>query len=273
MQRNKKNLEQAMKDKEKRNSDLKTRLLELKKGQEKVAERLERVKGEQSRLKAVLEDKNTQALGVRKEADKLRPYTQQSPAVLEQSLRELNASLAGDKSEMDRLDRRARALQTSADTFTLVTADVGGLMRLLTDLQGELNKEEEEGVRANKHKDALSERSNNVRDVERQERLLQKQLANWQERTEKLRKGAETKAEEAKKNMESLKQTHGDLALERRKRGDEVERRRVRIEQTEKKVRLLQLRPFFLHILTTLGRWRISKKISKTKSRARERST
>ena len=75
-----------------------------------------------------------------------------------------------------------------------------------------------------------------MRDVERQERLLQKQLSNWQERTEKLRRGAETKAEEAKRSMEGLKQTHGELASERRKRGDEVERRRIRIEQTDKKM-------------------------------------
>ncbi|KAL1302640.1 hypothetical protein AAFC00_003009 [Neodothiora populina] len=236
MQRNRKNVEQAMRDKEKRNSELKTRLLELKKGQEKVAEKLERVKGEQTRLKAVLEDTNTQAMNVRKEADKLRPYTQQSPAVLEQSLRELNGSLMNDKSEMERLDRRARALQTSADTFCLLIGDVTGLTRLLGDLQAELSKEEEEAVRASKNKDALSERSNNVRDVERQERLLQKQLSNMQDRTEKLRKGAEAKAEEAKRNMESLKQTHGELAAERRKRGEEVERRRIRIEQTEKKM-------------------------------------
>ncbi|KAK8219345.1 kinetochore-associated Ndc80 complex subunit nuf2 [Zalaria obscura] len=236
MQRNRKNVEQAMRDKEKKNSDLKTRLLELKKGQERVAEKLERVKTEQSRLKAVLEEKNTQALNVRKEADKLRPYTQQSPAALEASLRELNTNLTNDKSEIDRLDRRARALQTSADTFALVQQDVQSLTRLLTDLQAELGKEEEEAARASKHRDALSERSNNVRDVERQERFLQKQLANWQERTEKLRKGAESKAEDAKSRMEGLRRVHEELGRERRARGEEVERRRIRIEQTEKKM-------------------------------------
>lgn len=236
MQRNRKTFEQAMRDKEARNSELKTRLLELKKGQERVAEKLDRVKSEQSRLKAVLEEKNVTAMNVRKEAEKLRPYTQQSPAALEQSLRELNASLTADKSEIERLDRRNRALQTSADTFALLTADVSGLTKLLSDLQAEIAKEDEEAMRASKHRDALAERSNNVRDVEREERILAKQLANWQERTEKLRKGAEARADEAKKRMEGLKVTHGELGAERRKRGEEVERRRIRIEQTEKKV-------------------------------------
>ncbi|CAD0094851.1 unnamed protein product [Aureobasidium vineae] len=236
MQRNRKNVEQAMHDKEKKNSELKARLLELKKGQEKVAEKLDRVKSEQSRLKQALEDKQTQAINVRKEADKLRPYTQQSPAALETALRDLNANLTADKSEIDRLDRRTRALQTSTDTFTLLRDDVNGLSRLLEDLQTELKKEDEEASRANKHRDALSERSNNVREIERQERMLSKQLANIQERTNNLRQGAGAKAEEAKRRMESLKQTHSELGEERRKRGEEVERRRIRIEQTEKKM-------------------------------------
>lgn len=236
MQRNRKNVEQAMRDKEARNSELKTRLLELKKGQERVAEKLDRVKSEQSRLKSVLEEKNVTAMNVRKEADKMRPYTQQSPAALEQSLRELNANLTADKGDIERLDRRNRALQTSADTFSLLSTDVVALTKLLADLQAEIAKEDEEASRASRHRDALAERSNNVRDVERQERFLAKQLANWQERTEKLRKGAEGKADEAKRRMEGLKGTHGELGAERRKRGDEVERRRIRIEQTEKKV-------------------------------------
>jgi kinetochore protein Nuf2 len=66
--------------------------------------------------------------------------------------------------------------------------------------------------------------------------MLSKQLVNIQERTSNLRNGAGAKAEEAKRRMESLKQTHSELGEERRKRGEEVERRRIRIEQTEKKM-------------------------------------
>lgn len=250
-------MEAAMREKEKRTSDLKTRLLELKKGQERVAERLERVKAQQGQLKAVLEEKNTMALNIRKEADKLRPYTQQSPAALETSLRDLNANLNSDKTEIERLERRTRALQASSDTFVTVTADVASLTRLLADLQDEIKKEDEEAARASKHRDALSERSNNVRDVERQERFLAKQLSNWQERTEKLRRGAEAKQEEAKRRMEGLRTVHEELGRERRARGEEVERRRIRIEQTEKKVSAKDA--FLVEVLelTFRDRWRI----------------
>ncbi|KAF2166104.1 hypothetical protein M409DRAFT_66976 [Zasmidium cellare ATCC 36951] len=236
MERNAKNVEHAMKDKERRNQELKTRLLELKKAQERVTEKLERVKGEQSRLKSVLEDKTSAVMNMRSEANKLRPYTEQSPAALEQSLRDLSSNLSADKNEIDRLDRRSRALQTSLDTFTLLQSDISSLSRLLSDLHNEILKGDEESRSAAKNREALTEKSNNVREVERQEKMLRKQLQQWQDRTEKLRRDAETRAANAKAKMEALRATHRELTAERRERGEEVEKRRVRIEQTEKKM-------------------------------------
>ncbi|KAH4968149.1 hypothetical protein HBH77_122660 [Parastagonospora nodorum] len=65
-----------------------------------------------------------------------------------------------------------------------------------------LEKEEEELAKATRHRDALAERSNNVRDVERQERLLQKQLGNINARTDKLKTKADEEAEHARERME-----------------------------------------------------------------------
>ena len=236
LQRNRKAAEQALKEKETRTSELKQRLLDLKKGQERVAEKLELTRQEQHRLKAVLEDKTTSAMNLRQDAAKLRPYTQQSPQALENALRDLSNALTTDRDSIEKLERRARALQTSSDTFSIVKADLDGVLRLLGELSSDLSKEEGELASAGRRRDALSERSNNVRDVERQERLLQKQLGNIVARTEKMRKGGEERAEEARRRMEELKEVHRRLAEERGERGREMERRRVRIEQTEKKM-------------------------------------
>ncbi|WPH04387.1 Hypothetical protein R9X50_00727800 [Acrodontium crateriforme] len=236
MEQNRKNVELALRDKEKRNEALKARLLELKKAQERVSEKMERVKGEQGRLKSLLEDKTTSVINMRQETNKLRPYTEQSPAVLEQSLRELNTNLNNDRTEIDRLDRRARALQTSCDTFTILQTDITSLTRILSDLQSELNKEDDENRSALKNREALAEKSNAVRDIERDEKVLRKKLEGWQSRTEKLRRDAETKALNAKHQMEALRATHRALTAERRERNDEVGKRSIRIEQTEKKM-------------------------------------
>jgi len=236
LERNRAATQRLMQEKEKRNNELKSRLLELKRGQEAVAEKLERAKAEQDRLKKLLQQKVENKENVQREVIKLKPYTQQSPTALEDSLRDLSDRLAGDKTQIDMLDRRARALQTSTDSFAVVATDVTSCTRLLTDVQADLSREEEELAKASRHRDALADRSNNVRDVERQERLLQKQLGNINARTNKLKTKGDEEAERARKRMEELRETHAKLTEERGEKGREMERRRVRIEQTEKKM-------------------------------------
>ena len=236
MEQNRKNVEMAIKDKEKRELELKTRLLELSKSQKRVMDKLTEVQDESNRLKGLLEEKTATVLNVRQEANKLRPYTEQSPAALEQALRALSTNLSSDRIEIERLEKRSRALQTSSDSFTLLQTDISSLTRLLLDLKAELAKEDEEARSATQNRDALSTQSNSVREVEREEKRLSKQLDRWLSNTENVRRDADTRAANAKQKMERLRAVHRELTAERRDRGEEVERRRVRIEQTEKKV-------------------------------------
>lgn len=236
MQQNRKNVELALQEKDNKTRELRTRLLELKATQERVTEKLESVKAEQTKLKSILEERNTSVLNAQQESNKLRPYTEQSPASLEQSLRELNTSLNRDKLETDRLDKRARALQVSHDTFVATTTDISSLHRLLTDIHNDLQREDDELSKANKNREALADQTNTVREVERREKMLRKQLEQWRSRTEKLRIDADNKALNAKQKMEVLRNSHKELSAERRDVGEEVEKRRIRIEQTEKKV-------------------------------------
>lgn len=237
MRRERKSMDQQVKEKTKRNDELKQRLLELKKGQERVAERLERVRGEKGRLTGVLEEKTEKCLSVRQESEKLRPYVLQSPATLQANLTELSENLGRDRSQIDSLEKRTRALQTSADTFGVVANDVISCSKILEEISSELHKEDEENLKAAKRRDALSERGNNVREVERTEAVLQRHLKRWLERTETVRNGSREKAQAAKEKMEELRGVHRKLTEERADKGREMEKRRVRIEQTEKKVR------------------------------------
>ncbi|KAF1938198.1 kinetochore protein nuf2 [Clathrospora elynae] len=236
LERNRAATQKLMQEREKRNSELKSRLLELKRGQEAVAEKLERARAEQDRLKKMLQQKVENKENVQREVLKLKPYTQQSPTALEDSLRTLSDRLTGDKTQIDSLDRRARALQTSTDSFGVVATDVTSCTRLLTDVQADLLREEEELAKASRHRDALADRSNNVRDVEREEKLLQQQLAKINARTEKIKTKGDEDADSARRRMQELQETHSKLTEERGEKGREIEKRRVRIEQTEKKM-------------------------------------
>lgn len=242
MKRNQKAMEGQVKDKVKRNDELKARLLELRRGQERVAETLERVKAEKARRQALLEEKMEKVVRSRQEAEKLRPYVLQSPATLQQNLTDLSENLMREKAHIDSMEKRLRALQTSADTFNVVANDVHACVKLLEDISAELEKEEEEDARAARNREAISERGNNVREVEQTEKLLQRQLSRWNERIEALRKNSQEKQEVAQARMEELRNIQKQLREERAEKQREMERRRIRIEQTEKKVTL----PFFL---------------------------
>ncbi|KAK5465313.1 kinetochore-associated Ndc80 complex subunit nuf2 [Exophiala xenobiotica] len=236
MKHNRKAMEAAVKEKMRRNDELKARLLELRKGQERIAEQLERAKAEKTRAQALLEEKTERLVRARQESEKLRPYVLQSPAALQSALTELSENLMREKSLIDALERRGRALQTSGDSFTVVQNDVQACVKVLEEIAVELQKEEEEDARAAKNRDALAERGNNVREVEQNEKLLQRQLKKWEERTEELRRKHKDRDEANKAKMDELRENQRQLRDERADKGREMERRRVRIEQTEKKM-------------------------------------
>ncbi|KAI9789848.1 MAG: kinetochore-associated Ndc80 complex subunit nuf2 [Peltula sp. TS41687] len=236
LQRTRTQLESQARAKARRNDELKARLLELKKAQDGITKRLARAKDDKERLTDALTDTTATGLALRQDAAKLRPYVLQSAAALQASLAELAGALQGDRARVDALDRRGRALQGSADTFGVVAADVGACVKVLEDVAGELRKEEEELARAARHRDVLSERGESVREVERTEQLLQRQLGKWIERTERLRRTSRERAAVARERMEELRGVHRRLTEERAEKASEMERRRVRIEQTEKKM-------------------------------------
>jgi kinetochore protein Nuf2 len=236
MKRNRKAMESHAAEKVKRNQELKQRLRQLQISQTEVMGRYEGLQKKKDELTNVLEDKTAAAINLRQESARLRPYVLSSPAALQAQLADLGNTLANEKAQIDSLDRRSRALQTSTDTFGIVSTDISTTAKILEEISSELQKEEEENVKNSRQRDALSERGNNVREVEREESLLKRQLGKYNERTEKLREGSREKAEAAKARMEELRAVHRKLTEERADKGREMEKRRVRIEQTEKKV-------------------------------------
>jgi kinetochore protein Nuf2 len=236
MKRNNKALKNAADEKVARNNELKARLIELKKGQERVAEQLERAKSDKSRSQNLLEEKTERLLRSRQESEKLRPYVLQSPVALQAALTELSDNLQRDKGQIDMLERRARALQTSSDSFTVVHNDVQACVKVLEEVSIELQKEEEEDLQASKNREKLAERTNNVREVEQNEKVLLRQLSRWEERTEELRRKHKDREDAAKARMAELSAVQRQLREERADKGRDMDRRRMRIEQTEKKV-------------------------------------
>lgn len=237
MKHNRKAMEAQVQEKTIRNEELKRRLLELQKQQQQVSARLADGKERKSELAEILEQKAQEGERLKEQRARLRPYVQQSPSALQDYLTEQRENLNSEKAHIDSLDRRARALQTSTDSFAVVSTDVASCIKILEEIANELSKEEEEMARNLKQQEALSERGNNAREVDKTEAMLQRQLSKWTERTDRLREQSTQRAKEAKDKMHELRAVHKKLQEEQTAKGKEIEIRRVRIEQTEKKVR------------------------------------
>lgn len=228
-----------VRDKVARNDELKGRLLELGREQSQVAETIDRVKSERARRQQKLEERADRIVRSRQEAEKLRPYVLESPVTLQSSLTELHENLMREKIHIDSMEKQARALKASADGITVVSNDVEACVKLLGAISQELKKEEEEKSHAARKKDAISDRGNDVRDVELMEKLLQRQLDRWNQKIESLCRNAKQKAAVAQAQMEQLRSVQNQIREERAQKQHDMERRRIRIEQTERKVGIL----------------------------------
>lgn len=236
MKRNKKALEAAVKEKIKRNNELEARLLELEALKLRNVEQYQRYREEKNRAQELFNEKTEKLARSRADIEKLRPYVLQSPGDLQNALKELADNLAREKSQIDMLERRARALQTSSDSFGVVHTDVQMCVRVLEDIAGELQKKEEEENKVAKNKEALNERSSSVREVEQTEKILQRQLSKSEERIEELRKKHQELEDANKARMEEFREMQRQLREERAAKSREMDRRKGRIDQTEKKV-------------------------------------
>ncbi|KAI4143562.1 MAG: hypothetical protein LQ340_006959, partial [Diploschistes diacapsis] len=158
------NQESANREKTARNSALKERLLELKKAQEKVALDMERVRRTKAELTASLAAKTERTLSLQKECDRLSPYASQSSAALQAQLNELSAALAREKALAEAASRRHRALHTSSAAFSAAAGDVAALLPLLDATYAAAADERAEELEAQKRREALGERGQDVRE-------------------------------------------------------------------------------------------------------------
>ncbi|KAJ5642764.1 Kinetochore protein Nuf2, partial [Penicillium lividum] len=219
-----------------RNDELKARLLDLRREQSQVAENIDHIKYQRARRQQQLEEKTQRLIRTRREAERLQPYALESAVTLQSLLSELAGKIRREKSQIDGLQKRARELQTSSELFTVASNNVQTCVTLLEEIFTEMQKEDEEKSRAARNKEAISDQGASVRDIEQTEKLLQRQLAHWDERIGQLHKNAQEKAELAQTRMEELLNVQQQLREERAEKQIPMEQIRIRTERTEKKM-------------------------------------
>ena len=220
------------------NEALTSDLRAMKKRQTGLSVEFEKERNDRNSLKQALTDRQYLTVKGKQECDKIRPYIVDSPEKLQHVIVDMNATLLSEKNLSDTLERRIRALLTSTESFTIIEADVTSCIKIMEECERELVKVEEMARKVSRHEEILKSKENENRDVERQEALLTRQLEHLRERIDRIRAQAEGKREQAQKRMEELKGVYDELSRERGEKSKEMERKKMYIEQIEKKVNL-----------------------------------
>ena len=218
------------------NEKLSTKLRRLQKEQDERGIEHDRVKGKKTSLIAALQEKETRRLTLMKENEKLRPYAMSSAQDLQDQLNELRQGLRRDKEALSSAEKRYRALHTSSDTFKTAASGVESVLALLKSLQEDMKNADAEIATANKREDMLRERSRDVKKSDQEKALLLSQLESWSKRLEKLRKDAEETNRAASQRIQDLAAQRKQIMADQGEKGREVERRKIRVEQAEKRV-------------------------------------
>lgn len=245
-QENKEQYEQMLADKEAECATLTQGIADNAVSMRNIADRFDEEREEKKRLKTMYRDRKQETLAVAAEAAKLKPYTEHSPAALEAELKALENSVQSSRAEIERLERRSRGLQTSAETFESLQAEVSDLAVLLREIQAEIKREEETAKDTSRNRDLISERSITITEIEAEESRLRENLGAWQRRTEELRDGSRLKSEQTQARMEELHAAFKRLRTERQNKGEDIDMARMRIERVEKRVSYFLIFSFFL---------------------------
>ena len=218
------------------NEELTADLRGLKKTQTVLMERFDKERSERKALAASLKDRTYLTSIMKQECERIRPYIVDSPEKLQQVIADMTTRLGFEKAQCEAMDRRTRALQTSSDAFTVIHSDVASCIAVMEECESELVREEEAQRKASRNDEILKNRENEVRDAERSESLLQRQLEHLRERIERSRAQAEQKREAAKLKMEELTGVYEELRRERDEKSREMDRKKMKVEQIERKV-------------------------------------
>ncbi|KAK6332360.1 kinetochore-associated Ndc80 complex subunit nuf2 [Orbilia brochopaga] len=209
-------------------------LSELKRKQEAMTNDFQEAKNERKALKDALIQANELKLRLKQDCERLRPYIVDEPGRLQQMNSEMAGQLQAEKNRLMQAERRARALQTTADSFAVIETDVNACIKVMEECEAELLREEEDNRKASRHKDVLRRRQLEFQDLEKREEVLKARLVAAQEKVNAAKGQAESKSAAARARMTELRGVYDQLASERREKSHDMDKLKMQIDLKEK---------------------------------------
>ncbi|KAK9388635.1 Nuf2 family-domain-containing protein [Lipomyces mesembrius] len=224
-----------IKETQEHNREVEAELRRLKKVQEQYVAEHETYKGDKQRLVSKLEDQTFLTVQMRKEFEKLRPYVLDAPSTLRKINDEMSDSVQAGKATIDKLEKRLRGLEVTIESFKTVEQDISACFKIMEEIENELAKQDEASRQLARLMELHDHRQIEVHEVERKSTQLKRQLANAEERIQRLQEQRIQKREGVQKKTQELKEAYAALVAERSVVTQEMEKKKALIANVEKK--------------------------------------
>ncbi|KAJ8098365.1 Nuf2 family-domain-containing protein [Lipomyces tetrasporus] len=224
-----------IKETQEHNRQVEAELRRLKKVQEQYVAEHEAYKRDKQRLVSKLEDQNFLTVQMRKECEKLRPYVLDAPSTLRRINDEMSDSVQTGKTSIEKLEKRLRALEVTIESFKTLEQDISACFKIMEETENELAKQDEASRQLARLMELHDQRQIEVHEVERKSTQLKRQLANAEERIQRLQEQRLQKREGVQKKTQELKEAYAALVAERSVVTQEMEKKKALIANVEKK--------------------------------------
>ena len=166
--------------------------------------------------------------------DKIKPYIVDSPERLQQANTSLGSSVSHNKQQVANLERRIRALKTSAESYHIISEDVNASLAVMEQCQNDLMEEEKESGKAQRYRDQLAQKRSEAEAMDKQEMSLRARLAAAKEKVEAIQKTSAERAKARKDEIKAMEKKYEDLARDRDVKNDSLNQKKAKIERTQK---------------------------------------
>lgn len=215
------------------NTKLESELKRLKKIQELLTLEHSEYKQEKLRLIEKLEDHNYLIIESSKELDNLKNYNQFDMELIQKVIEDLKANLATYNETLNGLEQKNRNVGITIESFQIIEQELKNLFRILEEILGDINKEDELSDKLIKFQEFLDQQKLESNDLNRQIQQIKRQLVNLDEKIKKLRVQSQDRNENSKQRLSELKQSYNKLVEERTVKESELDKRKELINDLE----------------------------------------
>lgn len=215
------------------NVKLETELKRLKKIQELLTLEHSDYKQEKTRLIEKLEDHNYLIVESTKELDNLKNYNQFDTSLIQKVIEDLKTNLTSYNETLANLELKNRNIGITIESFQIIEQELKNLFRILEEILGDINKEDELSDKLLKFQEFLDQQKLESNDLNRQIQQIKRQLVNLDEKIKKLRLQSQERNENSKQKLSELKESYNKLVEERTVKESELDKRKELINDLE----------------------------------------